>query len=83
MLATLLRPKRCRVPTDFRKQIAERLAKLGKSRYWLAQQVGGTPSESAIYDYLNPKSKRKTDMGGDYIGRIIDVLDAEEKRHRG
>lgn len=80
MLATLARKKWSKVATDFRKLITERLAKLGKSRYWLAQQLGGTPSESAIYDYLNPRSKKRTDMGGDYIARILDALDAEEKR---
>lgn len=78
MPTTLTRPKWCRVATDFRKQILERLTKLGKNRYWLAEQLGGSPSSNAIYTYLHPK--KKTDMNGENIGRILDVLDAEEKR---
>jgi hypothetical protein len=82
MPTTLLRRKWCRVPTDFRKQINDRLKKLGKSRYWLAEQVDGMPSESAIYSYLNakPNAKRTSDMGSENLARLLDVLDAEEKR---
>lgn len=70
------------VPIDFRKLIRDRLKKLDKSRYWLAEQLDGNPSESAIYSYLNEKlnAKRTSDIGSESLARILDVLDAEEKR---
>jgi hypothetical protein len=69
------------VGTDFRKQITERLKRIGKTRYWLAEQLGGVPSSNAIYTYLNPRSR--TDMTGEYIARILDAIEAEEKRQQG
>jgi hypothetical protein len=79
MLATLACKRTCVVPRDFRKEIRERLEKLGRNRAWLVQQLGGKPSRNAVYTYLDDDGG--TDMKGDHIARILDVLDREEKRH--
>lgn len=79
MLATLRRRGLALVPRDFRKEIRDRLEALGKNRAWLVQQLGGKPSRNAVYTYLDDEGG--TDMKGDHIARILDVLDREEKRH--
>lgn len=81
MLALSLRPIRglC-VATDFRKTIRDKLKKLGKSKYWLSEQLGGSPSRNALYVYL--RDDGDSDMTGNNIGRILDVLAAEEEKQR-
>jgi hypothetical protein len=69
---------RWNVATDFRRQILDRLKKLDKSKYWLSEQLGDALSPNALYTYLREGSK--TDMGGTNIAKIIDILDAEERR---
>jgi hypothetical protein len=66
------------VPTDFRKQILDRLAALGKNKLWLAEQVKPEPSQNAIYTYLRGRG----DMTGEYIARIMDALDAAEEAQK-
>jgi hypothetical protein len=66
--------------TDFRKTILEKLKKLGRSKYWLSEQLGGSPSRNALYVYL--RDDGESDMTGSNIGRILDVLAAEEERQR-
>lgn len=53
---------------DVRAEIRRALKRSGKTRYWLAKQAGipvGT-----VYAYLG----KEQDMGGRYIGRLMDVL---------
>ena len=78
--ASLCSRDRCDLATDFRKQILDKLEKLGKSKYWLSQQLGDTPSVNALYTYLREGSE--TDMKGAHIAKILDVLEREEKRQQ-
>lgn len=81
MLALSLRPFRGQcVATDFRKMILDKLKKLGKSKYWLSEQLDGSPSRNALYVYL--RDDGDSDMTGSNIGRILDVLTAEEEKQR-
>ena len=68
--------------TDFRKMILDKLKKLGRSKYWLSEKLEGSPSRNALYVYLREDDEKEKDMTGSNIGRILDVLTAEEERQR-
>lgn len=57
-------------PADFRTLIAERLRELGKSKYWLVQQLNGDPSSNSLYSYMRGES----DLGTQKLAKILDVL---------
>jgi hypothetical protein len=64
------------VAVDFRNQILERIARLGISKYKLSELVGGDPGRNTLYTYLRGES----DMGSDKVAKVLDALDAEEKK---
>lgn len=77
MPGILTKPKKgMPVAVDFRKLIKDRIEKLGMSKYQLSERLKGKPSRNALYTYL----RGDTDMGGDNIARILEILDNEEKR---
>jgi hypothetical protein len=63
---------------DFRAEINARLGRLGKSKAWLVAQVGGDPGQNTVYRFLRGDG----DVTSTHLARLIDALDAEEKRHR-
>ncbi len=58
---------------DVRKSILKRLKELGRTRFWLAKQVGKHLTMPAVYQYLGGKS----DMTGSNIERLLTVLDLQ------
>lgn len=55
--------------TDFRKIITAELARQKRNRYWLAQEVAGDVSQTALYAYLRGESSISADS-------VLVVLDA-------
>lgn len=63
------------MPTDFRTIILKRLKQLGKSRYWLAEKVGDSPSRTSIYEFL----RGEHDLYSAHVAKLLDVLDIETR----
>ncbi len=55
---------------NFRTIILKRLHTLGKSKYWLAEQVQFNPSQNSIYAFL----RGERDMRAAHVARLMDVL---------
>jgi hypothetical protein len=58
------------VDMDPRERIKARLKNLGKSNYWLAQQVKDHMTPNTVYAYL----RGDTDMKGENLGQVCMVL---------
>lgn len=61
------------MPPDPRKIILDRLATMGKSKYWLVEKMGGSPSRNLIYSYL----RGTTDISGENLMKLLDALGIE------
>lgn len=72
---------RTAMPVDFRAQIRARLARLNLKKYWLAEQLNGQVTRSAIYNYLR-EDKRRSEIGADKLEMILNVLEDAEKKQK-
>jgi hypothetical protein len=77
LLVTRMEPTTA-VPVDFRAQIRERLAKLDVKTYWLAEQLNGKVTRSAIYGYL--RKSKPSEIGADKLEAILNLLEQAERK---
>jgi hypothetical protein len=67
------------MPVDFRAQIRQRLKKLDRTVYWLAEELKSKVTRSAIYGYL--REDKPSEIGADKLEKILNLLEeAESKR---
>jgi hypothetical protein len=69
-----------RVPVDFRSQIRQRLDRMKLTKYWLAEQLNGKVTRSAIYNYLREKSP--SEIGADKLEAMLNVLEETERQQK-
>jgi hypothetical protein len=60
---------------DLRKLVLDELARRKWSRYRLVKELAGKVPASTVYEYLAEKS----DMTGEHLGVVFDVLHIESK----
>lgn len=61
---------------DIHKTIVRELKRQKKTAYWLSQQKGVTCHLSTVGKYI----RGDNDMGGEYIGQLMDALGLTVKR---
>jgi hypothetical protein len=64
------------VASDIRQIISDRLHQLGKSKYWLAEQLEGKVSRASVYNLLNAKKPSKN-ISVQALAHIFQALDID------